>query len=77
MGRTVKDPCNYVISFRVNEEERHILDRWSSSTGLKVSTMMREIIHKIDDDFCETTLVHKPNVPIAESAVAESFENEV
>lgn len=52
MGKAVENPCHHVISFRVNEQERKILDDWASAKGMNVSTMMRDLIKNMDEVFC-------------------------
>jgi|GEM_PF-2505196 len=43
--RTTKDNlCRHVVSFRINEQERKVLEKWSLDSGMKVSTVMRGIL---------------------------------
>lgn len=44
MGRTVKDPCNHVVSFRLNKEDLDKLNHWTETTGMNLSALMRKII---------------------------------
>ncbi len=49
MGKTVKLPCKHVISFRVNERERELLDHLSTLTGMNVSTIMRLMMRSMGE----------------------------
>ncbi len=44
MGRTSEDLVKHVISFRVNDEERVVLEDLSIAAGVSISTLMRESI---------------------------------
>jgi len=44
MGKKNKQPCKNVISFRINDQERQVLDKRATESGLNVSAMMREVV---------------------------------
>ena len=50
MSRTSDDPVKYVISFRVNDSEKEVLDAIAFRYGVSISTLMRNSIHSLDAD---------------------------
>lgn len=48
MGRTVSDPCNRIVSFRVSERELDRLHLWCDVTGMSLSKMMRTSLQEMD-----------------------------
>ena len=44
MARTSDNPVNHVISFRVNDKEKNELDKLASSSGVSISSLMRDLI---------------------------------
>ncbi len=49
MGKTSDDTVKHVISFRVNEEERGMLDDLSIVAGVSISTLLRESIDSLKE----------------------------
>lgn len=44
MCRKTEDPVRHVISFRVNDEEKEVLENLSILESVSISTLMRESI---------------------------------
>ena len=51
MCRTSEDPVRHVISFRVNDEEKEVLENLSMLESVSISTLMRDSILLLEDDF--------------------------
>lgn len=49
MGRTVNYPCRHIVSFRINDDERQLLDKWSHEIGVSVSTIMRTLVVRMQE----------------------------
>jgi predicted DNA binding CopG/RHH family protein len=48
MGRHVENPAKRIVSFRVNEQEWHMLRQNADELGLNVSTIIRQIVESSD-----------------------------
>lgn len=48
MGRYVEDPCNYIVSCRLNEKDFEKLNYWSETTDMSLSMIMRKAIQQMD-----------------------------
>ena len=53
MCRTSDDPVRHVISFRVNDEEKEVLETLSILESVSISTLMRESIALLDVGFSQ------------------------
>jgi len=49
MSRYSVDPVKHVISFRVTEDEKVILEELVSATGMNISTLLRKSISLLED----------------------------
>jgi len=49
MSRYSVDPVRHVISFRVTEDEKELLQELVSATGMNISTLLRKSISLLED----------------------------
>ncbi len=49
MGRTVNQPCKHIVSFRVNKSDHDLLKKWSRSSGMSVSNMIRKMVVRMKE----------------------------
>ena len=53
MGRLSENPCRNIVSFRVNDSEKRLLNRWSRVTGMNISALMRELFSNKQNSISE------------------------
>ncbi|PLY01039.1 MAG: hypothetical protein C0622_07725 [Desulfuromonas sp.] len=53
MDTNDKQTCHHVVSFRVSDQERRVLDRLASATGMNISEMLRGVIKKMGKSYGE------------------------
>ncbi len=56
MGRSVEHPCQHIVSFRLNNQDRDLLNQWSLSSGMSVSAILRIMFSHMGDSFADTLL---------------------
>lgn len=54
MCRTADDPVRHVISFRVNDEEKEVLENLSILERVSISALMRESIALLEIGFSQS-----------------------
>lgn len=45
MGRPTSDPVHYIVSFRVNDDEKQIIEQSARQRGLSVSSYVRKLLN--------------------------------
>lgn len=48
-----------IVSFRVNDEEFQELERWSSTSGLSLSPMLRRLFTQMKNPFSDDCVVNE------------------
>ena len=54
MGRLRDNPCSHIVSFRVNDYEKKLLNKWSKVTGMNISVLMRGLFNRTQNSINET-----------------------
>lgn len=49
MPRYADDPVKHIVSFRITEEEKELLEELSVATGMNISTLLRKSVGLLED----------------------------
>lgn len=50
MGKTSENPVKHVVSFRVNDGEKELLEEIARESGMNISTLIRETLFLVEEN---------------------------